>query len=137
MLTDRCIAAAYTSPSLDDTPITVTTLRSSALDKIEEFLLHGDRRQAYQYAMGEKLWAHAMIIASSIDKEAWKEVAHDFLRTELGTREDNRSNLSKGNAVTVTSQPHARESLRVAYSLFSGSGAAAGKYLNYAGYMPR
>lgn len=124
------VSAAYTSPSLDDAPITVTTLRSSSLDKIEEFLLQGDRRQAYQYAMSEKLWAHAMIIASSIDKEAWKEVAHDFLRTELGTREDISPNPAKNNALAVASQPHSRESLRVAYSLFSGSGAAAGKSSN-------
>lgn len=112
---------------MDEVPITVTTLRSSALDKIEELLLQGDRRQAYQYAMSEKLWAHAMIIASSIDKDAWKEVAHDFLRTELGTRDAPLSNLPKGSTPSVTSQPHTRESLRVAYSLFSGSGAAAGK----------
>ncbi len=116
--------ASFRNSSVDEAPISVSILRSSALDKIEEFLLRGDRRQAYQYAAEEKLWAHAMVIASSIDKESWKEVVHDFLRTELPVKEelDNTSHLSNGHA----SSPKNRESLRVAYSLFSGQGPAAG-----------
>jgi hypothetical protein len=76
-------AAAYQTTHPDETPISVTSLRTSSLSKIEEFLLQGDRRQAFQYAMDQKLWAHAMIIASSIDKDAWKEVVNDFLHQEL------------------------------------------------------
>ncbi|KII88484.1 hypothetical protein PLICRDRAFT_60522, partial [Plicaturopsis crispa FD-325 SS-3] len=95
-----------------EAPIAVNTLRPSALEKIQEFLLRGERRKAYHYALDEKLWAHAMVIASSIDSESWKEVVRDFLKTELGTRDD-------------TSRTNGRESLRVAYSLFSGQGAAS------------
>ena len=115
---------AFRNSAVDEAPISVSTLRSSALDKIEEFLLRGDRRQAYQYAAEEKLWAHAMVISSSIDKESWKEVVHDFLRTELPVKDesDNTPHLSNGHA----SSPKNRESLRVAYSLFSGQGPAAG-----------
>ncbi|KJA27196.1 hypothetical protein HYPSUDRAFT_75121 [Hypholoma sublateritium FD-334 SS-4] len=117
------IQASFRNSALDEAPISVSTLRSSALDKIEEFLLRGDRRQAYQYAAEEKLWAHAMVISSSIDKESWKEVVHDFLRTELPVKEelDSTSHLSNGHM----SNPKNRESLRVAYSLFSGQGPAA------------
>ncbi|KAG6818100.1 hypothetical protein H0H87_000004 [Tephrocybe sp. NHM501043] len=99
-----------------ETPISVTTLRASTLDKIQDFLLRGERRQAYHLALDEKLWAHAMIISSSIDKEAWKEVVHEFLRTELGmpVAAQSKDDPSSG-----------RESLRVAYSLFSGQGATA------------
>ena len=121
--------AVYKGMTLDEPPLTVTMLRSSALDRIQEFLLLGDRRQAYQFAMDEKLWAHAMIIASSIDKDSWKEVVNDFLRTELAVKDD--AGLSP--STTFSSDPVATrkgnwESLRVAYSLFSGQGAASSKF---------
>lgn len=96
----------------NETPISVSTLRPSALDKIQDFLLKGERRQAYHYALDEKLWAHAMVIASGIDKEAWKDVVNEFLKTEL--------------AGGPSSAGDGREALRVAYSLLSGQGAAAG-----------
>lgn len=92
---------------------------------IEEFLLQGNRRQAFQYAMDQKLWAHAMIIASSIDKDAWREVVNDFLRQELTFGD------AQGSGPHPTFSPATRktfESLRVAYSLFSGQGAAAGEF---------
>jgi hypothetical protein len=94
-------------------PISTTTLHASSLNKIQEFLLLGERRKAYYYALDEGLWSHAMVIASSIDKEAWKEVVQEFIRHELGPREP-------------ASSTSGRESLRMAYSLFSGQGAAAG-----------
>lgn len=116
-------AAAYQTTHLDETPISVTSLRTSSLSKIEEFLLQGDRRQAFQYAMDQKLWAHAMIIASSIDKDAWKEVVNDFLHQEL-TFSDEQAR------VLATLSPASKktwENLRVTYSFFSGQGAAAGE----------
>ncbi|KDR81637.1 hypothetical protein GALMADRAFT_152477 [Galerina marginata CBS 339.88] len=116
--------AAFNSGPLDEAPISVTTLRPSTLDKIEELLLQGNRRQAYQFAMDQKLWAHAMIIASSIDKESWKEVVNDFLRTELGAKEDAARGSSLNGSLTQPPKGQ-RDSLRVAYSLFSGQGAAA------------
>lgn len=107
----------------DVAPISVTTLRIAALDKIEEFLLRGERRQACHYALDEKLWAHAMVIASSIDKETWKEVVGEFIRAELGVKGETSFTLP-GRTDVLTS--NGREGLRVAYSLFSGQGAAAG-----------
>lgn len=110
-----------------ETPISVSTLLPSALDKIQEFLVRGERRQAYHYALDERLWAHAMIIASSVDKEAWKEVVNEFLKTELGVRETLRRSTPHVNGKGVTSQQtKEREWLRVAYSVFSGQGPTAG-----------
>lgn len=108
---------------LSETPISVSTLRPSALIKIQEFLLRGERRHAYHFALDEKLWAHAMVIASSIDKEAWKEVVNEFLRSELGVKNDGprQPTFLKNSEVTT----NGREWLRVAYSLFSGQGPAA------------
>jgi COPII coat assembly protein SEC16 len=105
-----------------ETPVAISTLRPSALDKIQEFLLRGERQKAYHFALDEKLWAHAMVIASSIDKEAWKEVVNEFLKTELGVIHA----PGQLNGTEVALKPNGRESLRVAYSMFSGQGAAAG-----------
>lgn len=99
-------------------PIATYNVRPSSLDKLQAFLLRGERRQAYHYALDEKLWAHAMLISSSMDKDAWKEVANEFIKSELGVQ------VGQSNAKLV----NGRESLRVAYSLFAGQGAAAGEH---------
>ncbi|KAF8212186.1 Sec23-binding domain of Sec16-domain-containing protein [Mycena galopus ATCC 62051] len=103
----------------NEVPIATSTLRPSALDKIQDFLVRGERRKAYHFALDEKLWAHAMLIASSVDRDAWKETVNEFLRTELGAK----TSLLGADA----SQPptNGREGLRVAYSLYSGQGSAS------------
>ena len=122
--------AVYKGVAFDEAPLTVTMLRPSVLDRIQELLLLGDRRQAYQFAMDGKLWAHAMVIASSIDKDSWKEVVNDFIRAELGIKDD--VGLSPSTTVSgdsVAGRKGNWESLRVAYSLFSGQGAASGRFI--------
>ncbi|KAF7338256.1 Protein transport protein sec16 [Mycena venus] len=103
----------------NEVPIATSTLRPSALDKIQDFLVRGERRKAYHYALDEKLWAHAMLIASSIDRDAWKETVNEFLRTELGVK------TSVSGAEASQSLTNGREGLRVAYSLYSGQGSAS------------
>ncbi|EIW85171.1 hypothetical protein CONPUDRAFT_97967 [Coniophora puteana RWD-64-598 SS2] len=102
------------APVINEPPISTTTLTASALDKIQEFLVRGERRKAYHYALDQKLWAHAMVIASGIDKEAWKEVVSEFLKCELGVPTE-----------AAGSPGSSREWLRVVYSLFSGQGVSA------------
>ncbi|KAJ7063353.1 Sec23-binding domain of Sec16-domain-containing protein [Mycena amicta] len=97
------------SSDASDAPLATSVLRPAALEKIQEFLVRGERRKAYHFALDEKLWAHAMIIASSIDRDAWKEAVNEFLRTELGPHTSNQC----------------RDGLRVAYSLYSGQGSAS------------
>ncbi|KAH7889677.1 Sec23-binding domain of Sec16-domain-containing protein [Phlebopus sp. FC_14] len=112
-----------TLPTNSETPISVSTLLPSSLDRIQEFLVRGERHRAYHYALDERLWPHAMIIASGIDKEAWKEVVNEFLRTELGVHD--RNALSNRSRDPLPAQTNGREWLRVAYSLFSGLGPSA------------
>ncbi|KAJ7632637.1 Sec23-binding domain of Sec16-domain-containing protein [Roridomyces roridus] len=116
---DGRLSGTYPNPlgasELDESPIATCTLRPSALDKIQDFLLRGERRKAYHYALDERLWAHAMIIASSIDRDSWKETVNEFLRTELGSKSQS----------TATAPSNGREGLRVAYSLYSGQGSAS------------
>ncbi|KAG1875268.1 Sec23-binding domain of Sec16-domain-containing protein [Suillus tomentosus] len=112
-------------PSTSETPISVSMLLPSALDKIQEFLVRGERRQAYNYALDEKLWAHAMVIASSIDKEAWKDVVNEFLKGELGIHDGQRTAFVGRGKEHVPPSSNGREWLRVVYSLFSGQGPTA------------
>lgn len=114
-------------------PISVTNLRPSALNKIEEFLMKGERKQAYVYALDQKLWAHAMVIASSIDKEAWKEVVNEFIQTELGGHEEpqqphsahSTSSFASAPGETQTTSSGGRDGLRAAYRFYSGQGPSA------------
>ncbi|KAI0665169.1 Sec23-binding domain of Sec16-domain-containing protein [Cubamyces menziesii] len=101
-------------PNTQDHTVATTVVRSSQLDKIQELLAKGDRRGACHYAADEKLWPHALVIASSIDKETWKEVVTEWVRAELARSSGHGEDTIEG-----------RESLRVAYSLFGGNGAAA------------
>lgn len=103
-----------------DRVLSVHTVRSSALDKIQGLLARGERTTAYRYALDERLWAHAMVIASSIDKEAWKEVVNDFIRSELSSQDGTGPN--QRDTIPGTG----REPLKVAYSLYAGQGAASG-----------
>ncbi|CAO1624167.1 unnamed protein product [Jaminaea pallidilutea] len=78
---------------------------SEHLSQIQEMLLSGQRREAVEYAIEQKLWAHGMIIASAIDQDMWRRVASAFIEFELGSGE------GMGDS-----------SLKLAYSLFSGQG---------------
>ncbi|KAL6309244.1 Sec23-binding domain of Sec16-domain-containing protein [Sparassis latifolia] len=109
----------------NDPTLAVNTLRSSNLDKIQELLVRGDRRAACHYASDQRLWAHAMVIASSIDKDAWKEVATEFVRTELSSRDIGRSGEFSRSEHSKSVPSSGREALRVAYSLFAGQGPAS------------
>ncbi|KAL5490502.1 hypothetical protein ACEPAI_5335 [Sanghuangporus weigelae] len=101
-------------------PLAEYAVRRSVLGTIQDFLLRGEKREAYHYALDEKLWAHAMVISSSIDKEAFKEVVTEFVRTELGVKTESRSDGSVTNGL---------ESLRLAYSLYSGQSSSAVQHL--------
>lgn len=128
----RTPALGFTTPGdalhlsdANDAVVAVHTLRASHLEKIQQFLLRGDRQAAFQYAADEKLWAHAMVIASSIDKESWKDVVNEFVRSELASKAPADA---KTFGKTLETKPvvTGKESLRVAYSLFAGHGSAAG-----------
>lgn len=109
---------------VNETPLATYTVKDSSLDKITDFLIRGERRKAYNYALDEKLWAHAMVIASSVDKEAWKDVVNEFVRAELGRNDQPRQATGLQPAV-VQPASSGREPLRVAYNFYAGQGAAA------------
>ncbi|KAI0831400.1 Sec23-binding domain of Sec16-domain-containing protein [Trametes gibbosa] len=102
-------------PNTHDYTVATNVVRSSQLDKIQDLLAKGDRRGACHYAADEKLWPHALVIASSIGKDTWKEVVTEWVRAEL----------AKGSSQTQGDATEGREGLRVAYSLYGGNGAAS------------
>ncbi|KAI0273647.1 Sec23-binding domain of Sec16-domain-containing protein [Gloeopeniophorella convolvens] len=122
---DGVATTTLSLPTLDphDRVLSVQTVRSSSLNKIQEFLTRGDRRAAYHFALDERLWAHAMVIASSVDKDAWKEVVNEFIRSDLNSQ-DTADTTSSGHR-DPASLGIGREPLKVAYSLYSGQGAAS------------
>lgn len=96
-------------------------MKTTSLDRLQELLIRGERRKAYQFASDEKMWAHALLIASNLDKSAWKEVVSEFIQAELGVLAGVDSPINAPSA-------NKRESLRVAYGLIAGDSAAAGKF---------
>ncbi|TDL27490.1 hypothetical protein BD410DRAFT_818910 [Rickenella mellea] len=118
-------ADGYPGAGVKDSPIAIYQVRPSCLEVLQEFLLRGEKRQAYHYALDEKLWAHAMVISSSLDKESFKEVVNEFIKAELGVKHDTQPGPLLKPAGTSAPSTNGREHLRVAYSILSGQAAAA------------
>lgn len=122
--------ASETFNETREQPLATYQVRASSLDRLQALLLSGKRREACHYALDQKLWAHAMVISNSIDKEMRKDVVNEFIRTELGIQTSTsaaltlRPDLVSASATQETT--NGRESLRVLYSLFCGQGTAAG-----------
>ncbi len=56
-------------------PVAVETLRKS--------LLRGDREKAAWTAVDNRLWAHALLISSTLEKTIWKQIVTEFVRKEV------------------------------------------------------
>ncbi|KAL2871358.1 COPII coat assembly protein SEC16 [Aspergillus lucknowensis] len=76
---------------------------SKSLGTIHNNLLLGEREKAVWNAADNRLWGHAMIIASTMDKAVWKQVTQEFVRREVRS--------ATGNA----------ESLAALYEIFAGN----------------
>ena len=85
-----------------DTRTPVTT-RSDGLEQLRKLLLKGERENAVWHAVDQKLWGHAMILASTLPSEVGKQVAQDFVRHEVKPAGKNT------------------ESIAALYDIFSGS----------------
>ncbi|KAJ5519262.1 COPII coat assembly protein Sec16 [Penicillium expansum] len=64
---------------------------------LEELRLHlicGDREKAVWSAVDRRLWGHAMIISSTMDKSISKQVAQEFVRREVRSKSANTESLA-------------------------------------------
>jgi COPII coat assembly protein SEC16 len=67
-------------------PVAVDTLRKS--------LLRGEREKAMWHAVDNRLWAHALLIASTLDRSKWREVVQEFVRREVKIMGTNTESLA-------------------------------------------
>ncbi|KAF7597333.1 vesicle coat component [Aspergillus hancockii] len=65
-----------------------------SLEIIRNSLLMGNREKAIWDAVDNRLWGHAMIIASTLDKSVWKQVVQEFVRREVKSTAGNSESLA-------------------------------------------
>jgi COPII coat assembly protein SEC16 len=65
-----------------------------AIEGLRKSLLGGDRHAAVMHAMDNRLWSHALIIASTVERSLWSQVVREFVRQEVKTAGSNTESLS-------------------------------------------
>lgn len=69
-------------------------IEPEAMEDLRKLLLHAEREKAVWHAVDNRLWAHAMLIASTLEKNVWKQVSQEFVRQEVKTFGDNTESLA-------------------------------------------
>ena len=67
---------------------------SQTLEEMRRMLLRGDREQAVWHAVDGRLWAHAMLLASTLEGTIMKQVSQEFVRQEIKTSGRNTESLA-------------------------------------------
>ena len=65
-----------------------------AVEALQKRLLSGDREGAVFHAMDTRLWSHALVIASTMERSVWGQVVREFVRQEVKTAAENTESLS-------------------------------------------
>ena len=73
---------AKTSPVRSQVALTD---RTQFYKSMNEYLIRGEREKAVRKAMENNMWAHALLIASSISKELWRDTVDEFVRSEMSS----------------------------------------------------
>ncbi len=68
--------------------------KPEAVEGLRKQLLRGEREQAVWHAVDNGLWAHAMLLSSTLDRSIWKQVSQEFVRQEVKTLGDNTESLA-------------------------------------------
>ena len=69
-------------------------VKPEVLEDLRKLLLHGEREKAVWHAVDNRLWAHAMLLASTLEKNLWKQVSQEFVRQEVKTFGNNTESLA-------------------------------------------
>ena len=80
------------------------TGNQGAMEELRTDLLRGDREKAIWLAVDNRMWAHAMLIATTLDPNIRKQVSSEFIKHEVKSYGENT------------------ESLSALYQIFSGNG---------------
>ena len=68
--------------------------KPAAMEDLRKLLLHGEREKAVWHAVDNRLWAHAMLLSSTLDQNIWKQVSQEFVRQEVKTFGENTEALA-------------------------------------------
>jgi COPII coat assembly protein SEC16 len=71
------------STTTDPNALVTYSLTTEFLRSMRSLLIQGDRQNAIRKAIDQKMWGHALLIASSIDHNVWRETVEQFIRSEL------------------------------------------------------
>jgi hypothetical protein len=74
-----------------------------AIEDLQKMLAKGEREKAVWHAVDQRLWGHAMLLSSTLNKDLWKQVVQEFVRKEV--KKVGRSN----------------QALAVLYEVFAGN----------------
>ncbi|PLB49400.1 hypothetical protein P170DRAFT_436981 [Aspergillus steynii IBT 23096] len=79
----------FGNPQSMDATSRPDSIDTQSLESLRSSLLMGDREKAVWTAVDHRLWGHAMIVASTLDKSVWKQVAQEFVRREVRSATSN------------------------------------------------
>lgn len=74
---------AAQSTTADPNALATYNLTTEFLRSMRTLLMQGDRQNAIRKAVDQKMWGHALLIASSVDQNVWRETVEQFIRNEL------------------------------------------------------
>lgn len=73
---------------------TAEPIDPQSVEQLRSHLLKGDREKAVWEAADKRLWGHAMLIASTMNKDIWKQVVQEFVRQEVRKVAGNNQSLA-------------------------------------------
>ncbi|KAI9042314.1 COPII coat assembly protein SEC16 [Aspergillus affinis] len=79
----------FGAPQSMDAASRPDSVDTQSLESLRSCLLMGDREKAVWTAVDHRLWGHAMIVASTLDRSVWKQVAQEFVRREVRSATSN------------------------------------------------
>ncbi|EMC96793.1 hypothetical protein BAUCODRAFT_490045 [Baudoinia panamericana UAMH 10762] len=71
------------SPTSATSAVTGEPIDRQVLAQLRQALLEGHRERAVWLAEDKKLWGHAMLIASTMAPETWKQIIQSFVRSQV------------------------------------------------------
>lgn len=81
---------AQMAQAMDATSSGISSAQADPVDRtvviqIRQALLEGQRERAVWLAEEKKLWGHAMLLASTMGPEVWKQIIQSFVRSQVKT----------------------------------------------------
>ncbi|CAO1627606.1 unnamed protein product [Sympodiomycopsis kandeliae] len=110
--------------TVDETPLVTNAVTAGSLKQIQEYLMTGQRKEAVEFAAREKLWAHAMVIASAVDQATWRQVAQDFAQSEVLVALQQQTS-SNGPGLKMMYDIFSGQDPRSIYHLFQPAGGSS------------